>query len=117
MRGVALTFSRGRQPKVFNTRLLVDNFFSRPQPPQQFSTPSHRIWDFELDTMAGTKNINKSQKVKQADVKINVYELLDGKDGNPQSPAEHDGAAGYEDEMYFKADEDADEVRTATLLN
>jgi hypothetical protein len=62
--------------------------------------------------MAGTKKINKS---KARELVINTYEVIAGIDGNPNSPAEFDESPHGDDELFFKADDDATEVRSLTL--
>jgi hypothetical protein len=69
-------------------------------------------------TMAGTKKIDKSKKVKKInEPMVNVFEVIADNDGNPSTPLEHDNAAGYEGELFFKADDDASEVRKLSFLS
>lgn len=57
--------------------------------------------------MAGTKKINKA---KARPTVIATYEVLAGMDGNPATPQEFDDSPHDEDEVFFKADEDATKV-------
>lgn len=54
--------------------------------------------------------VNKS-KLKAKSVPINLFGALEGMDGNPQTPQEFDDSPHDEDEVFFKADADATEVR------
>lgn len=65
--------------------------------------------------MAGTKKINKSKKAVKETVQVNSYEVIAGDDGNPNSPAEFDADEAYDGELFFKADDDAVQVRALTL--
>lgn len=76
--------------------------------------------DLELPSvaMAGSKKINKAKarepKTKDVIV-VNNYAVIADMDGNPNSPQEFDESHHDEGELYFKADEDATEVRTLTF--
>jgi len=58
--------------------------------------------------MAGTKKMNKA---KARATVITTYEVLAGMDGNPNTPKEFDESPHDDDEVYFKADDDATQVR------
>jgi hypothetical protein len=66
--------------------------------------------------MAGTRKINKAKKAAKETVQINSYEAIAGDDGNPNTPAAFDADEVYDGELFFKADDDAEQVRTPTLL-
>jgi hypothetical protein len=69
--------------------------------------------------MAGTKKTNKS-KVREPMTKdvfvVNAFAVIAEMDGNPNSPEEFDRSPHDDDELFFKADENATEVRTLALL-
>jgi hypothetical protein len=62
--------------------------------------------------MAGTKKINKAKA--RASV-VATYEVLAGMDGNPSTPKEFDDSPHDDDETFFKAEEDATEVRVLPI--
>jgi hypothetical protein len=62
--------------------------------------------------MAGTKKINKAKK---REVVINTYEVIADMDGNPNTPAEFDDSPHDDEELFFKADENATQVSTNSL--
>jgi hypothetical protein len=57
--------------------------------------------------MAGTKKINKA---KARTAVFATYEVLSGMDGNPNTPKEFDESHHDDDEVYFRADDDATQV-------
>lgn len=61
----------------------------------------------------------KAKAVAKAVLPTNLYDMLEGKTGNPTTPAEFDESYPEEGELFFKAAEDADEAdkKKVDLLN
>jgi hypothetical protein len=84
-----------------------------PSPQQHPSNPNAVINDSSSIKMAKATKENKPMKVKQSSVGKagNLYNAIAAMDGNASSPVEFEAENPGPDELYFKADEDADEVR------
>jgi hypothetical protein len=83
-----------------------------PSPQQHPSNPNAVINDSPSVKMAKATKENKPLKAKQSSVGKagNLYHAIAAMDGNAGSPAEFEAENPGVDEVYFKADEDADEV-------
>jgi hypothetical protein len=90
--------------------LLEIAFSSRLQPFPSFNLSNTTTLGIETSvTMAGNKKINKA---KARATVITTYEVLAGMDGNPNTPKEFDESPHTDEELFFKADDDATQVCT-----
>jgi hypothetical protein len=90
------------------------DFFPKTPSPQQHQPNSNAVInDSSSIKMAKATKENKPVKVKQSSVGKagNLYNAIAAMDGNASSPAEFEAENPGADEVYFKADEDAGEVR------
>jgi hypothetical protein len=95
------------------TSARFDFFPKTPSPQQHPPNPNAVINDSSSIKMAKAIKENKPVKAKQSSVGKagNLYSAIAAMDGNASSPAEFEAENPGADEVYFKADEDADEVR------